>query len=140
MLLQHPQASHSRHQNLQFRTGPPTQPTPDIHFIMIFPVPPDGKTRLIICPPCRRRPQAPTHVLQRRHTRAIINRPKPRLQIAMSILQPLPVYKDHHGSCRELIPTDSAMVEADRPYAKEPNASYMARQTCDYDAMEELHY
>ncbi|KAH1271997.1 hypothetical protein KXW98_000097 [Aspergillus fumigatus] len=99
-------------------------------------------TMAVCLPLCRllRRPQAPTHVLQRRHTRAIINRPKPRLQIAMSILQPLPVYKDHHGSCRELIPTDSAMVEADRPYAKEPNASYMARQTCDYDAMEELHY
>ncbi|GFG15754.1 polyamine oxidase [Aspergillus lentulus] len=75
--------------------------------------PPDAIAKLIIDPTCRRRPRAPTHVLQRRRTQTIINRPKLPLEIATSY------FAEFIGR--------SATVE-DELYAKEPNASYVARQ------------
>ncbi|KAF4158470.1 hypothetical protein CNMCM6936_002528 [Aspergillus lentulus] len=73
--------------------------------------PPDAIAKLIIDPTCRRRPRAPTHVLQRRRTQTIINRPKLPLEIATSY------FAEFIGPTVE-----------DELYAKEPNASYVARQ------------
>lgn len=90
--------------------------------------PPDAIAKLIIDPTCRRRPRAPTHVLQRRRTQTIINRPKLPLEIATSYLADfIGRTRLKLGLRRELVPTGSATVE-DEPYAKEPNASYVAGQ------------
>ncbi|KAF4178745.1 hypothetical protein CNMCM8927_007217 [Aspergillus lentulus] len=84
--------------------------------------------KLIIDPTCRRRPKAPAHVLQRRRTQTIIDRPKLPLEIATSYVADFTGRRRLRlGLRRELVPTGSATVE-DEPYAKVPNASYVARQ------------
>ncbi|GFF51655.1 polyamine oxidase [Aspergillus lentulus] len=85
--------------------------------------PPDAIAKLIIDPTCRRQPKASTHVLQRRRTQTIINRPKPPLEIATSYFADFTGRRRLRlGLRRELVPTGSATVE-DEPYAKEPNVS-----------------
>ncbi|GFF56326.1 polyamine oxidase [Aspergillus udagawae] len=77
----------------------------------------------------RRRSQAPTHVLQRRRTQTDHQPAQAPTRDCNRLLYRL--YWDRMlkmGLRRELIPTGSATVE-DGPYAKEPNASYVAGQT-----------
>lgn len=100
--------------------------TPDIDFIILSSVPPEAITKLIWDPRAGGDPKPLRMFYNADVRKRIINRPQRPLEVVTGRLQSLiSLTAFKMDVFWELSPTGSVTVE-DGPYAKEPNASYMA--------------